>query len=298
MKKIWALVLAAAVFATMTGCGKNSSNAEDAAIRDEIMGELSDADKEDIKQFQEELNGDYNEGNSEEQAEEEVFTPEDFPCDPKVLNSKWSDCYYQVADVVVQEYHNVPIMDVISSFENSKLGFKAEDFDPEMEFPYNGTVASIHLKSDYGEVFLDCGINKYDEQGEVLKMKDVFFIKIENATNLRGELSVCQYISKGFNVRGLESDYSIREYEKIIDDDMKEVNWSSLGLDESKAIRMEGGAVYCVDLEGISPNITIEYFAPEDVAAGRSSNNEIKERRIILGPGKNNKLRISDPLGG
>ncbi len=301
MKKIWALVLAAAVFVTMTGCGKNSSNAEDAAIRDEIMGELSDADKEDIKQIQEELNGDYNEENSEEQAEEEVFTPEDFPCDPKVLNSKWSDCYYQVADVVVQEYHNVPIMDVINSFEESKLKFApGEDFDPEKEFPYNRSEDTIRLNSPHG-YYLDlvCGINM-DEGKDVVKIKDATFLYISYINEVPRSYSkpweFNSYVSKGFCVSGPMdkrlSDYSVRDVDKFIDDDMVE-------LDESESNRLFGNQFGKELLELNEEKawyrindkfgqVIICYLIPSDISTGGPNYDRVC-REYVFHVGDNNR---------
>ncbi len=309
MKKIVATVLVMVLAVSIIGCGKKN-NSEEAEIRNELMSELSEADKEDIKQLQSELNGEYDyEGENEEKTEAEAFTPEDFPCDPVVQNSKWSDCYFQVADVVVQEYHNVPIMEVISSFENSKLGFKAEDFDPEMEFPFNKTIQSIYMSSDYGSVTLLCGIDMDDAEGKVLKMKDVSFLYIEDVY-LHDEIAACSYVSKGFRiiktqsygtVVGLvESDYSIREYEKIMDDDMKEIEDPALGgLEEYEKLQAmleesAGSAVYLTNLDSNTPTVQIWYLVPQNIVAGRTDNSHnVTKRKITFAPGDNNRLYVA-----
>jgi len=308
-KRMLAMVAVFALSLSMVGCGKKDSDFGEATINNEIQSELSAEDKEDIEEIRNELNGDYA---NDESSEPEEFTMEDFPCDPKVLNGKWSDCYYQVADVVLQEYHNVPIMDVISALKESKLKFKPfkscsdteTEFDFEEEFPYNKDEINIYLQSDYhSNITIRCGINKDEHKDEIIKIKDAYFTCIESISP-----DVPAYITKGFckdimtsyATQGSEyvSDYSYRDLDKIIDDDMIDQEWErgharigcmagSMLYDE---LEEKGNMYYSYDeSERYSP-LVMAYIIPSGIA-GRTDAVRARVYHFIIG--ENNRLVIN-----
>ena len=304
MKKISVMFMVLIIMSvSMIGCKKDDGFSEEASIKSEIKNELSAEDK---KEINEALGEEFGFGVEEEAAkteEPEGFSADDFPCDQVVLNSKWSDCYYQVADVIVQEYHNVPIMEVVEAFENSKLKFKPdyfnestlsyEDFDFEQEFPINNSDVKITMNSEYGSVALKCSIDKESSKDDIVKIKDAYFTYIENVSfsSSYEELENCQYITKGFCAKeGVASEYTYRDLDKILDDDIVEVESEPLKITD-----IESSYYIC------NPNnmyLQIYSVIPDDIISGGSglSNQgpETAVRKRGFDIGDNNCYRLKN----
>ena len=302
MKKIVVMLLVLIMSVSMIGCKKNEDFSEEASIKNEIMNELSEEDKNDINEALGEESGFGGEEEAAKTEELEEFTADDFPCDPVVLNSKWSDCYYQVADVIVQEYHNVPIMEVVEAFENSKLKFKPkkfvdmsyEDFDFEEEFPINQSEVEFDMVSEYGYVHLNCSIDKESNKDSIIKIKDAYFTYVSSAgfNSDHEELENCRYVAKGFcppnlSNMGEESEYSYRDLDKVLDDDMVEED----KMKASGALKLtdDDSSFYIYDQDNM--NLAVYEVLPDDIITGQS---ETAVRRLIFYIGENNRYYLAE----
>lgn len=142
-----------------------------------------------------------------------------YKCDDTVLNSRWADKYVQVCDVIIQEYHNIPLTEVIEKFKKSKIKYYT-DFDPDALYS-NDKIPTVTLTNDYGQdVYLSFRFPP-DDGSTVHKYGEGIFLSIDFGDKNQN-ITQNSYICRGFRLDKTPSKYTYEDIDNIIDPDMEQ----------------------------------------------------------------------------
>lgn len=215
-KKVFVLVMLSSL---LMACGKVENNVLESQKNENGYEELTPEDKAVLSEISDELS-EKNDDNAETEENVGINLSEGgvYACDPVVLNANWDDLYVQVCDVIVQEYHDIPLSDVVNKFLDSDIKYET-DYDPEALV---GSEDRVYLDSNYNERILL--FFEKPESDSPVKYGDCKFTYLFLYSDLRykGEdfdISKNSYYAKGFRLDGANSGYKWDDIDGLIGED-------------------------------------------------------------------------------
>ena len=285
------------------GCGKTEAEkreeAEEAVFNAETEEEFNEAIKDYADEYGEE--GEYEIDDVEPAAIAEDDTPVlaagTYECDPKVYNSNWDDFYIQVCDVIVQEYHHMPLTEVVDMFLTSDIGYET-DYDPNAIFqedPNDWDNNKVKLTNKYNQV-VSLVFDKPDNTGnEVHKFDDLTFSHIEfdydngirpYTEEASGDnhyyIAQNSYVARGVRMDCANCDYTYENIEEFLGENSisEKDSSSTIGINASfpndvwnymTENKMETLNVYNFNSNTLELQIITYFHYPNDITGNNNS---------------------------
>ena len=218
-----------------------------------------------------------------------------YKCDDTVLNSRWADRYVQVCDVIIQEYHNIPLTEVIEKFKKSKIKYDT-DFDPDALYS-NDEYKTVTLTNDYGQdVYLHFRFPP-DDGSTVHKYGDGIFVSIDFGDKNQS-ITQNSYICRGFRLDKTPSDYTYEDIDSIVDPDMEQGETKNRIIFDDDLNGASDYEWYYFDADALELTLhTVlknPYYSPDTVSVYGEDNFQYQDIPVLLkvDTSNGNKFRV------